>query len=379
MARADPGKLSAIARRMLAWYDQHRRDLPWRRTRDPYAVWLSEIMLQQTQVATVIPYYERFLRRFPTVRALAKAPIGEVLKLWAGLGYYTRARNLHRAAKIVTDDLNGEFPGTVVGLRALPGIGLYTAGAIASIAYGARAAVVDGNVTRVLSRLVDLSADVGDRKAQAGIWQLAESLLPARRCGDFNQALMELGATVCTPGSTARCGECPVARWCMARRAGTVADRPIKGKKTKVQRETHVVAAIQCGERYLFVRRPDEGLWGGLWELPSAVASGRSIESAARSLSREATAARARGQRFCDFEHMLSHRRIRMIGYEFAAPAGAACALRGAYRWVALREARALGLSRAMQRVVDSLEEQDRQRPRRRPLQKPSRPCRSGR
>lgn len=364
MTRADPGKLPTIARRMLAWYDRHRRDLPWRRTRDPYAVWLSEIMLQQTQVATAIPYYERFLRRFPTLRALAKAPIGEVLKRWAGLGYYSRARNLHRAAKIVANDLNGEFPRTVDGLRALPGIGRYTAGAIASIAFGARAAVVDGNVTRVLARVFDLSSDVRERHTQDRIWNLATSLLPARRCGDFNQALMELGATVCTPAATAQCGECPVARWCMARRAGTVADRPVKGGRAKVKHETHVVAAIRRGNRYLFVRRPQEGLWGGLWELPSAVASGRSIESAARSLTREAMAARSRAQRFCDFEHVLSHRRIRMIGYEFAAPAGAGRERGGACRWVALRDARALGLSRAMQRVVESLEEHGRQRPR---------------
>lgn len=355
MALRPVGKLTTISRRLLSWYDRHRRALPWRGTRDPYTVWLSEIMLQQTQVATVIPYYERFLRRFPTVRALAKAPIGEVLTLWAGLGYYSRARNLHRAAQIVAEELRGEFPATVDGLRALPGIGRYTAGAIASIAFGARAAVVDGNVTRVLSRLIDLSADVGDRKAQARIWKLAESLLPARRCGDFNQALMELGATVCTPGATARCDRCPVATLCTARRAGTVADRPVKAGRTKVKRETHVVAAIRRGERYLFVRRPDEGLWGGLWELPSAVVNGPSIESAARSLVREATAARLRGQRFCDLEHVLSHRRIRMIGYEFAASAVTLRARRGALRWVSLRAARALGLSRAMQRVVEAL------------------------
>lgn len=316
-------------------------------------------MLQQTQVVTVIPYYERFLRRFPTLRALAKAPIGDVLKLWAGLGYYSRARNLHRAAQVIVNELHGEFPRTVVGLSALPGIGRYTAGAIASIAFGARAAVVDGNVTRVLARLIDLSEDVGVRETQARIWNLAESLLPARRCGDYNQALMELGATVCTPGATARCGKCPVASMCIARRAGSVADRPVKGKKASVRRETHVVAAIRRGERYLFVRRPDEGLWGGLWELPSALATGRSIESAARSLIREATAARARGRRFCDLEHVLSHRRIRMVGFEYAATAGAAAGTvggrRGASRWVTLNDARTLGLSRAMQRVVEAL------------------------
>lgn len=312
-------------------------------------------MLQQTQVATAIPYYERFLRRFPTVRALAKASLGDVLKLWAGLGYYSRARNLHRAAQIIASELNGEFPQTVDGLLALPGIGRYTAGAIASIAFGARAAVVDGNVTRVLARLVDLRGDVAERQTQEQIWSLAESLLPDRRCGDFNQALMELGATVCTPGATALCGKCPVATLCSARRAGTVADRPVKRRKTKVQCETHVVAALGRGGRYLFVQRPDKGLWGGLWELPSAVANGRSIESAARSLVREATPARARGRRFCDLEHVLSHRRIRMVGYEYDAATGAARDRRGSRQWVALRDAEKLGLSRAMQRVVEAL------------------------
>ncbi len=321
-------------------------------------------MLQQTQVATVIPYYERFLRRFPTVRALANAPLDDVLKLWAGLGYYSRARNLHRAAQFVTSNLHGEFPRTAEGLRALPGIGRYTAGAIASIAFGARAAVVDGNVMRVLTRLVDLRADVADRQTQEQIWSLAESLLPTRRCGDYNQALMELGATVCTPGANARCGECPLARSCSARRAGTVADRPVKSRKTRVQRETHVVAAIQRSERYLFVRRPAEGLWGGLWELPSAVVNGRSIESAARCLVGEAAPARARGRRFCDLEHVLSHRRIRMVGIEYDAAAGAVRGRRGSRRWVTLREAEELGLSRAMQRVVEALMKHGRQRPR---------------
>jgi A/G-specific adenine glycosylase len=363
MAATPASKSSPIQRRLFAWFDRNQRDLPWRRTADPYTIWLSEIMLQQTQVATVIPYYERFRQRFPTVRRLATAPTGEVLKFWAGLGYYARARNLHRAARQVVTQHGGRLPRTVQELAALPGIGRYTAGAIASIAFGARAAVVDGNVTRVLARLFDVRADVGKSSTKAKLWSLAESLLPVRRCGDFNQALMELGATVCLPGQAARCDVCPLASSCQARRAGTVAARPVKRGKAALRRETHVVVAIRRVDgrdrvKYLFVRRPDRGLWGGLWELPSAPVTGRTAADAARGLIESAVGARAgggTGRPFCRIEHVLSHRRIRMIGYEFAAPIRGRTAAGRLGRWVALDVAERLGVSRAMRRMIDAL------------------------
>ncbi|MCZ7539472.1 MAG: A/G-specific adenine glycosylase [Anaerolineae bacterium] len=192
---------SALHDALIAWFAAHREDLPWRRSRDPYGVWVSETMLQQTQVATVIPYFERFMARFPTISALAAAPLDDVLKLWEGLGYYSRARHLHRAAQIVVAEHGGQLPSDSAALRRLPGIGRYTAGAIASLVFGADTPVLDGNVIRVLVRLFDLPDDVSQSATQRRLWALAESLIPAGRAGAWNEGLMELGRRVCTPTS----------------------------------------------------------------------------------------------------------------------------------------------------------------------------------
>ncbi len=254
-------------KKLLSWYGKHKRDLPWRRTQDPYAIWVSEIMLQQTTVEAVIPYYERFLKKFPSVTALAESQDDEVLALWAGLGYYSRARNLHKAAQTVVKSHSKKIPDTVEGLLTLSGIGRYTAGAIASIAFGRRAPIVDGNVIRVLSRLYAIADDPKSTVGQKEFWKRAEEVLPRSGCGDFNQALMELGATICSPENPA-CLICPVHEDCEARRLGRPEEFP-KGKKKTDYRDVILTAAIiQKENKILFVKRPQKGLLKGMWELP---------------------------------------------------------------------------------------------------------------
>ena len=262
----DP-KPHEIARALLTHFDAHRRAMPWRETSDPYAIWVSEVMLQQTRVDTVIPYWTAWMERFPTVHDLADADLDDVLKRWEGLGYYSRARNLHGAAKMVRERFDGRVPDTVEELRQLPGVGEYTAGAVASIAHGVPTPAVDGNVRRVLSRLYDLEAPTA-----AQLRSLAAELVPTDRPGDFNQALMELGATVCTPRSP-DCDACPLAEWCEARRLGVQEQRPRPKARKSVPEETVRTAVIaRDDDALLLVRRPESGLLGGLWEFPGAPA-----------------------------------------------------------------------------------------------------------
>ena len=256
-----------IAAALLRHFDSERRSMPWRETSDPYAIWVSEVMLQQTRVDTVIPYWERWLERFPTVETLAEAELDDVLKEWEGLGYYSRARNLHGAARMVRERFDGDVPSDPDTLRELPGVGPYTAGAIASIAYGVPTPAVDGNVRRVLARLYDLEAPTA-----AELRTLAAALVPDDRPGDFNQALMELGATICTPRSP-DCDACPLAEWCEARRLGVQELRPLPRAKKPIPEETVRTAVIVRGDgALLLARRPEDGLLGGLWEFPGAEA-----------------------------------------------------------------------------------------------------------
>lgn len=256
-----------LHRRLLRWYARHARSLPWRGTRDPYRVWVSEIMLQQTRVETVIPYYRRWLRRFPTVRALAAASLGEVLALWEGLGYYSRARNLHRAAQMVAAEFRGRVPSDVESLRRLAGVGRYTAGAIASIAFGADAAVLDGNVKRVLARVFDFREDVRSPAGEKALWELAESLIPKGKAGDYNQALMDLGATICARKSP-DCAHCPLLGLCAAQKLGVQDQRPIVRKKPATPHYTVTAGIIRRNGRFLIAQRPAGKLLGGLWEFP---------------------------------------------------------------------------------------------------------------
>ncbi|MDD3242114.1 MAG: A/G-specific adenine glycosylase [Eubacteriales bacterium] len=261
--------LAALAQLLPAWYDEQARDLPWRVDPNPYSVWISEIMLQQTRVEAVIPYYIRFLRRLPDIAALAQIPDDELMKLWQGLGYYSRARNLKRAAQIICRDHFGEFPGEYDAIRALPGIGDYTAGAVASIAFGQTRAAVDGNALRVFSRLLadgqDISAPAAKKLYARGI---AEVMNPDRP-GDFNQAVMDIGATVCLPNGAPRCGQCPMNGLCRAYALGIQADLPVKAaKKPRRQEELTVFLLRGSAGEVLLRRRGSSGLLAGLWEFP---------------------------------------------------------------------------------------------------------------
>jgi A/G-specific adenine glycosylase len=344
-----------VRRALLAWYRAEKRELPWRRTRDPYAIWISETMLQQTRVEAVIPYYERFLARFPDVDALAGADLDDVLSLWAGLGYYSRARNLKRAAEEVVKRFAGRLPDGVDVLRELPGVGRYTAGAIASIAWGHPAPIVDGNVARVLARLVGLREPIESSAVKARLWECAEQLADGPAPGDLNQALMELGARICISRAP-RCDACPVARWCDARAAGDAASLPLRAPK-RAPKPVHAVAALVLrGGKALAVQRPAKGLLGGLWELPGGAVGPkeRGAEVLARVL-RERTglevAAIARAGRF---DWAFTHRALRTTVYRCEASAGRV-RLDGwdRHRWIAPAKFAELPLGTVSKRAVE--------------------------
>lgn len=268
---ASEAELPALRRALLAWYRRHKRDLDWRRTRDAYRIWISEVMLQQTRVAAVTEYYRRWVARFPTVRDLARAPIEAVLREWAGLGYYSRARNLHRAARAIAAHRAGEFPRRLDEALALPGVGRYTAAAVLSIAYDAPLAVVDGNVARVIARLAALRGDVRAAPAWQRIAATSAALLAARAPGDWNQAMMELGATLCTPRSP-RCGECPIARWCRARALGLAERIPAaRRKRAPVRLSLAAAVLLDARGRTLLLKQQGEHsvIFSRLWQFPA--------------------------------------------------------------------------------------------------------------
>lgn len=334
-------RTQSIRRSLLRWFDTHKRDLPWRQTKDSYRIWVAEIMLQQTRVPTVIPYYHRFLRAFPSVQKLARARLGSVLRLWAGLGYYSRARNLHAAAKSLVREHGGRFPGTLEQALALPGIGPYTARAILSIAYKKPVAVVDGNVARVLVRLFRLrGADPNDRRS---LQPLADRLLDPHRPGDFNQALMELGSTICLP-RIPRCSACPLEKLCAARQAGV--ERKIGLRRDKRARPTttlNVLVARKDGH-VLLVREPD-GVFSGLWHFPYT--TGSSPKALAKQLS--VRAHRPMGT----FTHEMTARHLVLRVYE--ASANGAAALPGG-RWVRPQDVPHLGVGAATRKIAEGLE-----------------------
>lgn len=260
--------MNPIAEKLLHWYDQHARDLPWRNHPDPYAVWVSEIMLQQTRVETVIPYFQRWLITFPTLQSLAEADEQQVLSLWEGLGYYSRARNLHKAARIVTGQFGGQLPASAAELQKLPGIGRYTAAAIASMAFGQDIATLDGNLKRVFARLFNVAEPADSPPGEAVLWALSEQHLPPGRAGDYNQSLMDLGATTCLPKNPL-CSLCPLGELCQARILGVQEQRPVMKPKVAVPHKFKIAAVIVERGKVLMAKRPETGLLAGLWEFPA--------------------------------------------------------------------------------------------------------------
>ena len=260
--------MQKLSRLLLTWYQKYGRTLPWRDHPDPYAVWISEIMLQQTRVETVIPYFEKWMTLYPDVRTLANASEQDVLNVWEGLGYYSRARNLHKAAKITVEKFNGQLPRDLIELRSLPGIGRYTVGAIASMAFDMDEPTLDGNLRRVFARLFDVSEFADSASGEKKLWGLAAQNLPKGKAGDYNQALMDLGATICLPKNP-RCLLCPLMEICEACKNGTQEYRPVLKPKRVIPQYIHAAAVILQRGRVLLVQRPTDGLLGGMWEFPN--------------------------------------------------------------------------------------------------------------
>ena len=267
--RTSHSLLKKIVQPLLTWYDANARILPWREHPEPYRVWISEIMLQQTRVEAVKPYFERFLAELPSIQSLAEVSEDRLMKLWEGLGYYNRARNLQRAARLILERHNGKFPSEFEEILALPGIGEYTAGAISSIAFQRPVPAVDGNVLRVMSRLLESAEEIAQPAVKANITHALKQIYPEQRCGDFTQSLMELGATVCLPNGEPKCTECPLAELCLARRHGTVSELPVKAPKKARKQEKRTVLLIFCGNRIAIRRRDGKGLLAGLYEFPN--------------------------------------------------------------------------------------------------------------
>lgn len=308
---------SWLVRRLCPWFVRHQRDLPWRRDRDPYRIWVSEVMLQQTQAATVVPYFERFLRAFPTVGTLAAADEQEVLRRWEGLGYYRRARNLHRAAKEIVARHNGQLPDDPVVLRRLPGLGRYTCNAVLSQAFDRRLPILEANSQRLLSRLFGRVEDPRQPEARRWLWQAAEEILPNHEVGAFNQALMELGALVCTPASP-RCSQCPLASRCVARKLGRQESIPARTPPPRVVQVQEAAVIVRRGEKVLLVQRPTTGRWAGLWEFPHGpLLDGESHEVAASRLLRQLTGLEAKlGSELLTIRHGVTRFRITLTCFQ---------------------------------------------------------------
>jgi len=365
---SEPHFRTAFTGRLLDWFARCARDLPWRRQRTPYRAWVAEVMLQQTRVETVVPYYERFLARFPTVQALAEASLEEVLKAWEGLGYYARARHLHAAARQVVAAHGGRLPDTFEGLLALPGMGRYIAGAVASIACGQDVAAVDGNARRVLCRAFAVREDVTRPGTQRALEALATGLFPPGRAGAFNEALMELGATVCTPRAPG-CDRCPLGELCQARAQGDPETLPVRGPRRSVPHYEVAAAVITraggegaggpCGgSRVLVAQRKADDMLGGLWEFPGGKREeGETLaECLAREIREELGIEVQVGERVAVVKHAYTHFRMTLYAFRCCLVAGEPrCLDCAAFRWVARAELEALPMSVADRKIAQSL------------------------
>jgi A/G-specific adenine glycosylase len=352
-----------LRRSLLSWFERCRRDLPWRHSRDPYAIWVSEIMLQQTQVATVIPFFKRFLEAFPTLMDLAAAEEEQVLRLWEGLGYYRRARDLHRAARQVVAEHGGRIPQEPATLRTLPGIGRYTMGAILSQAFDRRLPILEANSQRVLCRLFGRREDPRRGSARRWLWETAEILLPARKVGAFNQALMELGALVCTPAAP-QCANCPVSGLCTARRLGLQNEIPARAPAPAPVAIHEAAVVVYRRGRVLMVQRPPDGRWAGLWEFPHAPReTGQTYEDAAIDLLPRLTGIRAEiGCEILTLQHSVTHQRITLVCFEGQYREGRFQSVfyrRG--RWVRPKDLPAFPVSAPQRKIAQQLVQADRQ------------------
>jgi A/G-specific adenine glycosylase len=350
--------------RLLQWFAANARDLPWRRTRDPYAIWISEIMLQQTQVVTVIPYWERWLRELPDVASLARADEARLHKLWEGLGYYTRVRNLQRAARLLEARHGGEFPRTFADVLALPGIGRYTAGALCSIAFNQPTPIVDGNVARVLTRVFGIGTELKARQTQARLWALAESLVRVaseqrnepRACSHLNQSLMELGAVVCTPRSPG-CNRCPLRRPCAANRAGLPEQYPVRGPGQSATARRFVAFVVERGGKLLVRQRPAGVVNAGLWEFPNVEVDARRLVDPGLPSAQSAAAGSLchDSERIGTIKHSITRYRITLEVVRVPLRGLPEEIRRTDGRWCSLKELEALAFTSAHRRIVRHL------------------------
>ena len=344
-----------LGRQLLAWYRRNQRSLPWRKTSDPYRIWISEIMLQQTQVDTVIPYYHRFLKAFPTVSSLARASLQDVLKVWENLGYYSRARNIHTAARMIVEKFGGQIPDNWEEIKTLPGVGQYSAGAILSIAYGQALPAMDGNARRILCRLFAIRKPVDDTREQKQLQVLAASLIPLKHPGDFNQTLMDLGATICK-AKNPDCARCPVANLCQARLRDLQNVLPITRKAPAIPHRQAAAAVIRNSKGMLLVvQRPTSGLLASLWKLPGGfIKAGEDIENSLRRSVKEELGISIRpGKHLASVNHAYTHFRITLQAYECrllkGTPKPIGCQN---WRWASLSDLKILPLSKVDRMIM---------------------------
>jgi A/G-specific adenine glycosylase len=336
---------------VIRWQKKHgRHDLPWQNTRDAYRIWLSEIMLQQTQVATVIPYYRRFLRRFPDIKSLAAAPLDDVLAAWSGLGYYSRARNLHRAAQFIAAHHRGRFPGDFEAVLALPGIGRSTAAAICVFAFGDCRAILDGNVKRLFARRFGIAGYPGDAKTAARLWRAAEQQLPRRNVESYTQGLMDLGAAVCVRGKP-RCDACPVTRECIARRRGTISELPApRPRRSLPLRRTRMLVLLHAGQ-VLLEKRATSGIWGGMWSLPEVTPDTDVARLCAQRYGAEIATSAALPAVAHGFTHFKLDIEPQRLGVARVAPRAAAPGV----MWLPLGEALGAAIPAPVRRILAQL------------------------
>ncbi len=346
-----------ISQPLLEWYAVYARRLPWRDHPDPYAIWISEIMLQQTRVETVIDYFTNWMQAFPDIETLANSSEQDVLRQWEGLGYYSRARNIHKTARILQSEYDGQLPTDPQTLQKLPGIGRYTAAAISSIAFGMDQAALDGNIRRILSRIFDISLPIRTPAAEKLFWELAEENLPSGQAGDYNQALMDLGATICLPGKP-RCLLCPLQQHCLAYKRGVQEQRPVIPEKKPIPHYIVIAAILQRDQRFLLAQRPAKGLLGGLWEFPGGKQEENETLPAAlqREIMEELGCQISVGADFGEYQHAYTHFRVTLHAFFCSIVKGEPQAIEASQlAWVTLQQLSEYPMGKIDRRIAEQL------------------------